>query len=371
MRRDTPPFRADHVGSLLRPPDLLRAREDEAAGRMGAEGLREIEDQAIREVVARQREVGLQSVTDGEFRRRTWHEDFIGALEGVSRGDEVRRVRGTTQGGETVEYETRSFHIGGRVRLGPTIFGDSFRFLESAAGTATAKQTIPSPSMIVSNTGRERLPEDIYPDLEAFAADVAAAYAEELRRLAELGCTYLQFDDTTLAFVNDPRVRQVVTPADATEPIHLLNIRTMNRALAGRPPSLRVTVHACRGNFRSGWFSEGGYEYVAEAMFNELQVDGFFLEYDDARSGGFEPLRFVPAGKLVVLGLVSSKRPELESKDALKRRVEEASRFVPIEQLCLSPQCGFASTMEGNALTQDEQWAKLSLVAEVAAEIWG
>ena len=359
-----PPFRADHVGSLLRPPGLLRARDDLAAGRIASERLREIEDAAVREAVRRQEGIGLRSVTDGDLRRSSWYLDFLYGLDGVERGERVRRLVATNEGG-TVEYESPSFRIDRRVGLGETIFGEDFRFLRSLTRSETPKLTIPSPSMLLSTPSRDALPPDVYPDPDEFAGDVTAAYAEEIRRLADLGCSYLQIDDTTLAFANDPRLRERMGLRPET------NVRNLNRALAGRPAGLTVAVHACRGNFRSSWFSEGGYDFVAEAVFGGLEVDAFFLEYDDPRSGGFEPLRFVPPGKVVVLGLVTTKRGELEAKDELKRRVEEASRFVPIERLCLSPQCGFASTIEGNALTEEEQWAKLRLVVETAAEIWG
>ncbi|HKF78096.1 MAG TPA: 5-methyltetrahydropteroyltriglutamate--homocysteine S-methyltransferase [Candidatus Dormibacteraeota bacterium] len=369
--RSAPPFRADHVGSLLRPPELRRARDDFAAGRISAEQLRRWEDRAIREAVRMQEDVGLSSATDGEFRRGSWHVDFISRLDGVTLGEDVRRLPAYNERG-TVEYAANVLRITGRIGLGETIFGDDFAFLEAATTSATPKLTIPSPSMLIARAGREPLPNAVYRDVEEFAGDVTAAYAEEVRRLAELGCTYLQLDDTTLAFLNDPVLRARMAP-EGHDPDHAheFNIRNINRALASRPAGLTVTVHLCRGNFRSSWFSEGGYDFVAEALFSELEVDGFFLEYDDARSGSFEPLRFVPPDKLVVLGLVTTKRGALEAGDALKRRVEAASRYVPLERLCISPQCGFASTLEGNALSLDEERAKLALVVETAAEIWG
>jgi 5-methyltetrahydropteroyltriglutamate--homocysteine methyltransferase len=367
--RSQPPFRADHVGSLLRPPELLAARRDRAAGRISAERLRAVEDDAVRSVVRMQEEVGLRSATDGELRRDSWHMDFIFRLSGVVPGEGLMHVPAVNEEGTKVEYLARPVLVQGRVGVTETIFGEDFRFLRSATATATPKLSIPSPSMVNFRGGREAVSRDVYPDLEEFHADLAGAYAEEIRRLGELGCAYLQLDDTSLAFVNDPALRATLG-ADA-EHRHEHSIRVLNRALEGRPAGMRVTVHLCRGNYRSAWFTRGGYDFVAEALFDQLQVDGFFLEYDDERSGGFEPLRFVPAGRMVVLGLVTTKRGALESKDALKRRVEEASRFVPIEQLCLSPQCGFASTVEGNALSAEEQRAKLRLVVETAAEIWG
>ena len=363
-----PPYRADHVGSLLRPRELLRARADFGAGRITADQLRSIENGAVRGAVRMQEEVGLRSATDGEFRRETWHMDFIYRLSGVRRGEQVRRVAGVTREGTTVEWMAPEVLVDAKVGVAETIFGDDFSFLRSVTTSATPKLSIPSPSMVNFRGGRDAVSREVYPDLDQFQEDLGAAYAEEIRRLGELGCTYLQMDDTSLAFVNDPSIRATL---DGAERPHERSIRTLNRALSGRPEGMSVTVHLCRGNYRSGWFSEGGYDYVAEALFSELDVDGFFLEYDDERSGGFEPLRFVPRGKMVVLGLVTTKRAELESKVALQRRVEEAARFVPMDQLCLSPQCGFASTVEGNALTHEEQRAKLRLVVETAAAIWG
>jgi 5-methyltetrahydropteroyltriglutamate--homocysteine methyltransferase len=259
-----------------------------------------------------------------------------------------------------------------RVRLEEPIFADAFTFVRDTAKTATPKLTIPSPSMVHYRGGPAALDPQVYPDEEGFWEDLTSAYAEQIRRMGELGCTYLQLDDTSLAYLNDPRQRAMVAERGGdAEHQHEQYIRNINKALAGRPEGMSVTTHMCRGNFRSSWAAEGGYDFVAEALFSQLGVDGFFLEYDDARSGGFEPLRFVPKGKMVVLGLVTTKRGELESKDLLKRRIEDASRFVPLEQLCLSPQCGFSSTVEGNLLTHDEQVAKLRLIVETAQEVWG
>ncbi len=372
-RRTTPPFRADHVGSLLRPPSLLEARAAFEAGRIDADALRAVEDEAIRDAVAMQREVGLQSATDGEFRRATWHMDFIYQLGGVEHAAGDLKVQFRNEAG-TVEWTPAALHIGEKVHLDHTIFAEAFEFLTSVAQDGqTPKLTIPSPNMVHYRGGRAAVDERVYPDMEEFWSDLCAAYAEELRALGELGCTYLQFDDTSLAYLNDPAQREQIKQRGGgdVEHLHEQYVRNINRALEGRPDGMAVTTHLCRGNFRSSWAAEGGYDYVAEALFGGLGVDGFFLEYDDARSGGFEPLRFVPEGKFVVLGLVTTKRGELESKDLLKRRIEEAARYVPIEQLCLSPQCGFSSTVEGNALTADEQRAKLELVVETAAEVWG
>ncbi|NUR06453.1 MAG: 5-methyltetrahydropteroyltriglutamate--homocysteine S-methyltransferase [Nocardioidaceae bacterium] len=372
-RRTEPPFRADHVGSLLRPPELLDARARHAAGALDDDGLRGAEDAAIRDVVRMQQDAGLQTATDGEFRRTSWHMDFIYQLQGVDRTDEKLQVHFHNEQGD-LDFESAALSVHDRVRLGDTIFGDAFTFLrETADGTGlTPKLTIPSPSMVHYRGGRAAIDQGVYPELDGFWDDLAAAYAEQLRRVAELGCTYLQLDDTSLAYLNDPKQRELVSQQGAdAEHQHEQYIRTINQAIADRPPGLRVTTHMCRGNYRSSWAAEGGYDFVAEALFSQLAVDGFFLEYDDERSGGFEPLRFVPPGKLVVLGLVTTKRGALEDKDVLKRRIDEAAQYVPVEQLCLSPQCGFSSTVEGNVLTRDEQLAKLRLVVETAAEVWG
>jgi 5-methyltetrahydropteroyltriglutamate--homocysteine methyltransferase len=371
--RDKPPFRADHVGSLLRPPALLAAREDHAAGRISGDELRATEDDAIRDVVRMQRDVGLRSVTDGELRRASWHMDFIYALDGISKVvDDTLHVQFRNASG-TLEFAPPSLRVGDRVGLSQTIFGDDFAFLAAAAADGqTPKLTIPSPSMVHYRGGRAAIDESVYPDLDAFWTDLTAAYREEVRRLHELGCAYLQFDDTSLAYLNDPEQREHVREIGGdAEHQHEAYIRHINEALADRPAGMAITTHMCRGNFRSSWVAEGGYDFVAEALFNDLDVDGFFMEWDDARSGGFEPLRFVPQGKLVVLGLVTTKRGELESRDELRRRIEEAARFVDVDQLCLSPQCGFSSTVEGNALTAEQQADKLRLVVEVADEVWG
>jgi 5-methyltetrahydropteroyltriglutamate--homocysteine methyltransferase len=260
-----------------------------------------------------------------------------------------------------------------RVHLAKTIFAEDFAFLQgTVADGVTPKLTIPSPSMVHYRGGRAAIDPAVYADVEEFWSDLTRAYADQVRAVADMGCRYLQFDDTSLAYLNDPRQRaEMAGKGEDAEHLHETYIRHLNEVLVDKPEGLTVTTHMCRGNFRSSWAAEGGYDFVAEALFTQLAVDGFFLEYDDARSGGFEPLRFVPPGKMVVLGLVTTKRGELETKDDLKRRIEEASRHVPIEQLCLSPQCGFSSTVEGNALTYDEEVAKLALIVETAAEVWG
>jgi 5-methyltetrahydropteroyltriglutamate--homocysteine methyltransferase len=369
--RTTPPFRADHVGSLLRPAHLLAAREDLAAGRIDAAELRRIEDAAIADAVAMQADVGLQSATDGEFRRASWHMDFIYQLGGISKAPGNLAVKFRNPSG-MIEFTPAALHVGSRIGLDNTIFADDFRYLQSVVTSATPKLTIPSPNMVHYRGGPASIDHDVYPDMEEFWSDLSAAYAEQVRRLGALGCRYLQLDDTSLAYLNDPAQRaEIAERGEDAEHLHLRYIRQVNDAIASRPPDMAVTTHMCRGNFRSSWAAEGGYDFVAEALFSELNVDGFFLEYDDERSGGFEPLRFVPPGKMVVLGLVTTKSGKLEDPDALKRRIDEAARFVPLDQLCLSPQCGFSSTVEGNVLTADEQAAKLRLVVEVAADVWG
>jgi 5-methyltetrahydropteroyltriglutamate--homocysteine methyltransferase len=370
--RTSPPFRADHVGSLLRPQELLQARKDHEEGRLDAASLRQMEDDAIAEIVKMQGEVGLRSATDGEFRRASWHMDFIYSLDGVSKAPGNLSVKFHNAEGD-IEFTPAALHIDGKLGVSETIFADHFEYLKSqAADGQTPKLTIPSPSMVHYRGGRAAVDEDVYPEMDEFWADLTSAYAEQVRRLGDLGCTYLQFDDTSLAYLNDPEQRKMVAAQGAdAEHLHESYISHINEALAGKPEGMSVTTHMCRGNFRSSWVAEGGYDFVAEALFGELGVDGFFMEWDDERSGGFEPLRFVPKGKVVVLGLVTTKRGELESKDELKRRVEEASQYVDVDQLCLSPQCGFSSTLEGNDLSYDEQVAKLRLIVETAEEIWG
>jgi 5-methyltetrahydropteroyltriglutamate--homocysteine methyltransferase len=371
-RRETPPFRADHVGSLLRPPELLNARAEFASGRIGAAELRAVEDAAIRDVVKMQHDVGLQSATDGEFRRASWHMDFIYELGGIERAPGDIKVKFHNPEGD-IEFTPAAIHVAEKVHLDHPIFGTDFEFLQSlVAEDVVPKLTIPSPSMVHYRGGRAAIDSKVYPDTEGFWSDLTAAYAEQVKALAAQGCRYLQFDDTSLAYLNDPRQReQMASQGEDAEHLHETYIRNINRALEGRPGGLTVTTHMCRGNFRSSWAAEGGYDFVAEALFGELGVDGFFLEYDDARSGSFAPLRFVPKDKLVVLGLVTTKRGELEAKDELKRRIDDAAKYVAVEQLCLSPQCGFSSTVEGNALSLEQEVAKLELILETAAEVWG
>ncbi|HET6188926.1 MAG TPA: 5-methyltetrahydropteroyltriglutamate--homocysteine S-methyltransferase [Trebonia sp.] len=392
-----PPFRADHVGSLLRPAELQAARADRAAGRITPEELRAVEDEAIRDAVALQQLVGLRSVTDGEFRRATWHMDFIYQIGGIDRAPGTLLSTFHNEEGD-ITFTPDAIQVTGPLSVDTTIFGEDFAFLQSIAGALPSrgdglpareapaprspwppdppmvpKLTIPAPSMVHYRSGiRAVVTGDIYPDVESFWSDLGAAYNVEVQRLAAQGCRYLQLDDTSLAYVNDPSQREYIAArGEDAERIHLQYISLTNAAVAGRPADMAITTHLCRGNFQSSWVASGGYDFVAEALFNELDVDGFFLEFDDERSGGFEPLRFVPPGKQVVLGLVTTKRPELESADDLKRRIDEAAKYVPLDQLCLSGQCGFASTAEGNALTLDDEKAKLSLIVEVAQDVWG
>src|SRR4051794_6732224 len=368
-----PPFRADHVGSLLRPQRLLDARARAAAGEIDAAELRGVEDEAVADVVRLQEDVGLRTATDGEFRRATWHMDFIYAISGITKVEgEGRPVHFHNANGD-IDWVPAGLHVDGPLRIDQPIFGPDFAYLQSVVGEGqTAKLTIPSPSMVHYRGGAAAIDPKVYPDEDSFWNALSAAYSQQVQGIAAQGCTYLQLDDTSLAYLNDPAQRaELAAQGRDAEHQHERYIRQINAALAGRPESLTVTTHMCRGNFRSSWVAEGGYDFVAEALFSGLEVDGFFLEYDDARSGGFEPLRFVPPGKRVVLGLVTTKRPELEHKDDLKRRIDEAARFVPLEQLALSGQCGFSSTVEGNSLTRDEQIAKLALVVETAQDVWG
>jgi 5-methyltetrahydropteroyltriglutamate--homocysteine methyltransferase len=366
-----PPYRADHVGSLLRPPQLLAARERFSSGQISAGDLAEAEDGAIQAAVAMQESLGLRSATDGEFRRSSWHMDFIYQLGGIAK-TEGRIAVAFRNENETLSFTPSGLAVDGRVHLDRPIFADAFVSLASMVTRATPKVTIPSPSMVHYRGGRAAIDPAVYPDLDEFWVDLSAAYRDEIAALGDLGCTYLQLDDTSLAYLNDPEQRAYIAQQGGDpEHQHETYIRTINDAIAGRPESMSITTHMCRGNFRSSWAAEGGYDFVAEALFGGLDVDGFFLEFDDARSGGFEPLRLVPESKRVVLGLVTTKRGQLERKDDLKRRIDEASRYVPLDQLCLSPQCGFSSTVEGNALSYDDQAAKLALVVETALEVWG
>jgi 5-methyltetrahydropteroyltriglutamate--homocysteine methyltransferase len=370
MPLSKPPFRADHVGSLLRPQTLKDARDAHKRGALSADLLRKAEDDAIRELVRMQEDLGLHGITDGELRRSSWHMDFLYQIGGVTRVTDNLKIQFHNEGGD-IEFMGSGLKTTGPLKLEKPIFVDDFAFLKSVT-RRTPKLTIPSPSMIHYRGGQSVLDPAVYPKVDQFWSDLKRVYADEVAALSRAGCTYLQLDDTSLAYLNDPSQRQHVEKMGGdSEKQHLVYIDLINGALANKPADMTVCTHLCRGNFRSSWVASGGYDYVADALFNELKVDGFFLEYDDARSGGFEPLRFVPKGKYVILGLVTTKHGELESKDELKRRVDAAAKFVPLEQICISPQCGFASTQEGNAITLEQQIAKLRLVVETATEIWG
>jgi 5-methyltetrahydropteroyltriglutamate--homocysteine methyltransferase len=362
-----PPFRADHVGSLLRPIPLREARAAKAAGQMTAEALREIEDASIEEAIAAQRSVGLRAVTDGEFRRAFWHYDFLGGLGGV---DLVESSEGIQfKGGQTKSYALK---VTAPIRYEPHPFVQDFKFLAAHAGDAVPKMTIPSPSVLHFRGGRRAVDTAVYPEMDGFFNDLRDAYADAVADFAQAGCRYLQLDEVNIAYLCDPeQIAQLKARGEETEGLLGRYAELINGAIAGRPADMVVSMHLCRGNFRSMHIAAGGYDPVAEVLFNGIGVDAYFMEYDDERSGSFAPLRFVPKGKTVVLGLVTSKRGELESRDELLRRIEDAAKYLPIEQLAISPQCGFASTEEGNTLSVEEEWAKLRRCTEVAREVWG
>jgi 5-methyltetrahydropteroyltriglutamate--homocysteine methyltransferase len=367
--RTAPPFRADHVGSFLRPKRLLDAREQHRIGELSKEGLRAVEDDAIAEIVKFQEDVGLQSITDGEFRRTYFHIDFLQQLGGVKTDLPVtiRKPDGTE------ELAPPVMRVVDKVRHVKDIQRADFEFLKAQVSPGlTPKVTIPSPTMLHFRGGRAGISREHYPDLEAFYQDVADAYGDELRSLADAGCSYVQMDDTNLAYLCDDKMREAAR-ARGDDPNELPHRYAgfINRVVAQKPAGMTLAVHLCRGNFKSTWAAQGGYEPVAEALLSEMDVDAYFLEYDDARSGDFRPLRFLPKGKTVVLGLITTKLGRLESKDDIKRRIDEAAQFAPLDQLCLSPQCGFSSTVHGNDIAVEAQRAKLRLVVETAQEVWG
>ncbi len=368
-QRTIPPFRADHVGSFLRPKELLDARERQRKGEITRAQLREVEDRAIRDVVRFQEDLGLQGITDGEYRRTYFHIDFLEQLDGIETSGGIQ-VKFHSAAGD-VDFAPPVLKVTGKVRHAKPIQLADFEFLK-AATRRVPKVTIPSPTMLHFRGGRGAISKEAYPDLEAFFEDVAAAYREELQQLGKAGCRYVQLDDTNLAYLCDPKLRAGASArGDDPDELPKRYARLINGAIAGRPAGMQVCVHLCRGNFKSAWVAEGGYEPVAQSLFNDLAVDGYFLEYDDARSGDFAPLRFVPKGKIVVLGLVTTKSSELETKDELKRRIDEAAKHVPLDQLCLSPQCGFSSTVHGNEIMRESQAAKVRLVVDTAREVWG
>ena len=366
MMRNIPPFRADHVGSLLRPQELREARAKHGRGEIKAEQLKTMEDRAIQGVIAKQETVGLKGVTDGEYRREFWHIDFLAGLDGVESfsGDHGIRFKG----GETKPIGLR---VTGKIGFSGHPMIEHFKFLKQHTKN-TPKMTIPSPSVLHFRGGRKAVPESVYRTMDEFYRDLGATYRKTVRAFADAGCRYLQIDETNLAYLCDPEQRQMLKDrGDDPEKLPMVYADMINAAISDRPADMTITMHLCRGNFRSLWIAQGGYEPVAEILFNKINANGYFMEYDSERAGGFEPLRFVPKNKTVVLGLVTSKTGTLETRDHLKRRLEDAAKYVELEQLCLSPQCGFASTEEGNVLAEGEQWAKLSLITEIANEVWG
>ncbi len=366
-----PPFRADPVGSFLRPERLRDAREKFAAGRLAAEDLHAVEDECIREVVRAQENVGLKGITDGEFRRTYFHVDFLERLEGVEAryGEYVASFRKSA--GTQVGFKPPTMHVGSKIRWVGPIQGPDFDFLKSVA-TRTPKVCIPAPSMLHFRGGREAISAAVYPDLEDFYQDLAAAYRAEVADLAKRGCRYLQFDDTNLAYLCDPEIRaRTKARGDDPDALTRLYCRLVNDAIRDRPADMTICVHLCRGNFKSAWVAQGGYEPVAEILLNEMKIDGFFLEYDDERSGDFAPLRFAPKTATIVLGLMSSKKAAAEPKDEVRRRIDEAAKYVPLDQCALSHQCGFSSTAHGNDLSEADQWIKLGRLIEIGEEVWG
>jgi 5-methyltetrahydropteroyltriglutamate--homocysteine methyltransferase len=367
MQRSKPPFRADQVGSLLRTAPIKEARTKRLAGEITAAQLKAVEDQEIRKLVAKQESIGLQGVTDGEFRRSWWHYDFLAKLKGV---ELVSVAHGLQFKGTQTKAE--GLHVHGKIDFAadhPML--DHFRFLKSVA-RHTPKMTIPSPTALHYRGGRQAIEKSVYPEMEPFFEDLGKAYTKAVRAFGEAGCTYLQLDEVFVAYLCDPAQRDYLR-GRGDDPDKLLHMYAdlVNTACAGRTPGMTISMHLCRGNFRSTWMAQGGYEPVADILFNRMSVDAYFMEYDTDRAGGFEPLRLLPKNKQVVLGIMTSKTGALESKDQLKRRIDDASKFAPLNQLCLSPQCGFASTEEGNLLAEEEQWAKLSRCVEVAREMWG
>jgi 5-methyltetrahydropteroyltriglutamate--homocysteine methyltransferase len=368
MSKINPPFRADHVGSLLRPARLLQAREQRQAGEISAAQLRAVEDEAIADVVKKMEATGMKSITDGEFRRAFFHLDFLQQLEGVS---VTGTIEASSDAQEKVGFTPPKLSVTGKLRHVRNIQVDDFNYLKSQV-TQTPKVSIPSPTMVHFRGGRKAIDIESYPDMDEFFEDLSQCYRDEIDALYQAGCRYIQMDDTNLAYLCDPKMRAgAIERGDDPDELPRTYAALINSVIDGRPDDLTVGVHLCRGNFRSTWFAEGSYEPVAEVLFNELNVDAYFLEYDDERSGDFAPLRFVPDNKTVVLGLITTKRAELEPQRELIQRVEEAAKYVPLENLCLSPQCGFSSTVHGNAITEADQWAKLGLVISTAHEIWG
>jgi 5-methyltetrahydropteroyltriglutamate--homocysteine methyltransferase len=366
-QRTTPPFRADHVGSLLRPAALKEARARHAKGEIDAAALKAVEDREIERVIKKQEEIGLRLATDGEFRRSWWHFDFFRGLKGV---ESITTATGIQFKG--VETKHEAIRISGKVDFAGHAHIEHFKFLKAHC-KVTPKMTIPAPSTFHFRQGRAMVSKEAYPDIDNFYADAAAAWKKAIRAFYDAGCRYLQLDDTAWAMMCDPKEReQSKGRGDDPDRLPAIYARMTNAALEGKPADMAITMHSCRGNFRSTWIAQGGYEFVAEQLLGNTKFDGYFLEYDSDRAGGFEPLRhFAKGNRQLVLGLVTSKSGRLEPKDDIKRRIDEAVKYVPLEQLCLSPQCGFASTEEGNVLAEEEQWAKLRMIVEVAGEVWG
>ncbi|EOC0424328.1 cobalamin-independent methionine synthase II family protein [Cronobacter sakazakii] len=367
MQRQHAPFRADIVGSFLRPDAIKQARQQFAAGEIDAAHLRKIEDDAIRHAVEQQCACGLHVVTDGEFRRAWWHLDFFGALQGV---ELVEVNQGIQFNG--IQTKAQSVRVTGKVAFGDHPMLEDFRFLKSVSGNAEPKMTIPSPSVLHFRGGAAAIDRNVYPDLKDYFDDLATTWRDAIRAFYDAGCRYLQLDDTVWAYLcSDEQRRQIRERGDDPDELARIYARVLNQALEGKPEDLTIGLHVCRGNFRSSWIAEGGYEPVAEVLFGTVNVDAFFLEYDNDRSGDFAPLRFIRPGKQqVVLGLITTKNAELENPELIKARLEEAAKYVDINQICLSPQCGFASTEEGNSITPAEQWEKVRLVTSVASEVW-
>jgi 5-methyltetrahydropteroyltriglutamate--homocysteine methyltransferase len=366
--RSAPPFRADHVGSLLRPRELAVARAERKAGKLPADALLAVEDRCIETAIRKQEEIGLRAATDGEYRRAFWHYDFVSGLDGIELYEPEQKVM--FKGGLPLPLMLR---VVGKIAWNRPVMVDDFRFVASHVKTAVPKMTIPSPSVAHFRGGRQAIDAKAYPDMDAFFADLGEAYHKAVAAFGAAGCRYLQLDEVNIAYLCDPeQIAGLKARGEHVENLLSIYAGMLNRAIEGKPDGMTISMHLCRGNFQSHWVASGGYEPVAEALFNQINADAYFMEYDSERAGGFEPLRFVPRGdKVVVLGLVTSKTGALESKDELKRRIDEAAKYLPLEQLALSPQCGFASTEEGNTLTEDEQWAKLRLCVEVAREVWG
>ncbi|MEJ2435432.1 MAG: 5-methyltetrahydropteroyltriglutamate--homocysteine S-methyltransferase, partial [Pseudolabrys sp.] len=362
-----PPFRADHVGSLLRPAALKEARARHEKGEIDAAGLKQIEDREIEKVIKRQEDIGLRAVTDGEFRRAFWNYDFLGALPGVEAYLGERKIK--FQGVQPKPMMLRVTGKLGAFTTHPML--EHFRFVRDHT-RLVPKMTIPSPSSLHFRYGRDAVPDSIYPNINDFYRDLGQTYRKTVRAFADAGCRYLQLDEVNFTYLCDPKLReQVANRGDDPEKLPAIYAGMINAAISDIPDDMTITMHLCRGNFQSTFVATGGYEPVAEILFDSINVHGYFMEYDSDRAGGFEPLRLVPKGKTVVLGLVTSKSGRLESRDEIKRRIDKASKFIDLDQLCLSPQCGFASTEEGNLLAEDEQWAKLAMIVELAEEVWG